>query len=231
MSPTIRLKVCCIKSVGEAMLAISHGAAALGLVAEMPSGPGVIDDRTITSIVRAVPPGIETFLLTSRTDPPGVVEHVITSCVTTVQLVDAVDPRTYAALRREAPRVRIVQVIHVEDEVAIEEAMEVQGHVDAILLDSGRPRAAVRELGGTGRTHDWSVSRRIVERARVPVFLAGGLNAGNVGGAIRDVCPWGIDLCSGVRTNGSLDGTKLAGLVASLGAVPVRWNDASAEIR
>jgi phosphoribosylanthranilate isomerase len=231
MPTEIRLKVCCIKSVEEAMQAISHGAAALGLVAEMPSGPGVIDDHTIASIARTVPPGVETFLLTSRTDPAGVVEHVIKSGVTTVQLVDAVDARTYAALREKAPRVRIVQVIHVEDDIAIEEALDVEKQVDALLLDSGRPRAAIRELGGTGRTHDWSVSRRIVERARVPVFLAGGLNAGNVGGAIREVSPWGIDLCSGVRTNGALDGAKLAGLVAALGADAVRWNHTTGEMR
>ncbi|MFC7332782.1 phosphoribosylanthranilate isomerase [Rhodocista pekingensis] len=219
MARRTRLKVCCIASVEEARIAVAAGADALGLVAAMPSGPGPIPDETIAEIAATVPPPVATFLLTCRTDPDGVVEHVRRCGTNTVQLVDAVAPETYAALRRHCPAVRIVQVLHVEDEAALEEARRVAPRVDALLLDSGRPSLAVKELGGTGRVHDWAVSARIVAESPVPVFLAGGLKAGNVADAVRAVRPFGIDLCSGVRTDGRLDPTRLEALVAALGAV------------
>ncbi len=87
---------------------------------------------------------------------------------------------------------------------------------NAILLDSGRPNAAVPELGGTGRVHDWMVSRRVVEAVDVPVFLAGGLRAGTVAEAVAAVGPFGVDVCSGVRTNGRLDAGKLEAFVHAL---------------
>lgn len=214
-----RLKVCCIASIDEARLAVAHGADALGLVARMPSGPGPIDDRTIASIAAAVPPPIATFLLTCETDPRAVVEHVRTTGVNTVQLVDdSTGPAVYAALRDAVPAVRIVQVIHVNDQSSVDRALKVAPLVDALLLDSGNPTAAVRELGGTGRVHDWALSREIVLRAERPVFLAGGLNPSNIRGAVAAVSPFGVDLCSGVRTNGRLDGAKLSDFVAALHA-------------
>lgn len=211
-----RLKVCCIASVEEARLAMAHGADALGLVSRMPSGPGPIPDDHIHAIASTVPPPVATFLLTSEVDPDAVVDHVRRTGVNTVQLVDdATGPEVWSALRERLPSVRIVQVIHVRDELSVDRALEAAPSVHALLLDSGNP--AARELGGTGRTHDWALSRRIVERSAVPVFLAGGLNAGNVAAAIEAVRPFGIDLCSGVRTNGALDAGKLRALVAAAG--------------
>ena len=213
-----RLKVCCISSIEEARVAVTAGASALGLVAEMPSGPGPIPDALIAEIAATVPPPVSRFLLTSRTDPAAIVEHARACGVDTVQLVDAVAMETYAAIRAALPYLRIVQVLHVEGEASVEEARRVAPHVHAILLDSGRPSAAVRELGGTGRVHDWAISRRIVEAASCPVFLAGGLTPANVAEAIERVRPYGIDLCSGIRTGGTLDGEKLGALVAAIEA-------------
>ncbi len=213
-----RLKVCCIASVEEARVAVEAGASALGLVAEMPSGPGPIADGLIAEIAASVPPPVSRFLLTSRTDPVAIVEHARACGVDTVQLVDAVSVEAYAHIRAALPYLRVVQVLHVEGDQSVEDARRVAPHVHAILLDSGRPSAAVRELGGTGRVHDWAVSRRIVEAASCPVFLAGGLNPGNVGEAIERVRPYGIDLCSGIRTDGRLDGAKLGALVAQIEA-------------
>lgn len=204
-----RVKVCCIQSVEEAELAVQSGADALGLVGEMPSGPGPISDDAIAAIAEATPPGVSTFLLTSRTEPDAVVEHVRASGVNVVQLVDEVPTATYTALREACPAVRIVQVIHVEDETALAVASSLRAHVDAVLLDSGRRSAPVKELGGTGRTHDWSLSSRIVHELSIPVFLAGGLSASNVHQAISTVLPFGVDLCSGVRTAGVLDSLEL----------------------
>lgn len=214
-----RLKVCCIASVDEARAAVMAGASALGLVAEMPSGSGTIADALIAKIAASVPPPVSRFLLTSRIEPGPVVAHVAACQVDTVQLVDKVPVDTYIALRAELPHVRVVQVLHVEGMDAVAEAHRVAPHVHAILLDSGRPSAAVRELGGTGRIHDWQISREVVQAMPdTPVFLAGGIGPGNVRDAIRRVRPYGIDLCSAVRTDGRLDPAKLAALVAAMEA-------------
>ncbi|MBL8721711.1 MAG: phosphoribosylanthranilate isomerase [Myxococcales bacterium] len=211
-----RVKICCISSLEEARLAVSLGADALGLVGPMPSGPGVLDDATIQSIARVVAPPVARFLLTSRTSPDAVVEHALASGVDTVQLVDTVALDTYAALRSRAPHVRVVQVLHVEGPEVVEEATRLAPLVDALLLDSGRPNAAVRELGGTGRVHDWRWSRAVVDAVSCPVFLAGGLSADNARRAIDEVAPFGLDVCSGVRTAGALDQEKLRALMAIL---------------
>jgi len=205
----MRIKVCCISSPEEARIAIEAGAHALGLVSAMPSGPGPIDEVLIGQIASAVPPGVDTFLLTCKTDAASIIDQLRRTRCRTIQLVDEVEPGTHEAIRRELPNVRIVQVIHVQDHGAIEESQAVQDEVDAILLDSGRPKAAIKELGGTGRTHDWEISARLRDAVRVPVYLAGGLNPSNAAEAIRAVQPFGLDLCSGVRSNGRLDPVKL----------------------
>lgn len=210
-----RVKVCCISSLEEAALAISHGASALGLVSEMPSGPGVISEEAIAEIASAVPPPISTFLLTSKQDPEEIADQVRRCGTSTVQLCDTIDG-SHERLRRALPGVKIVQVIHVVGRDSVEEAKAAASGADAILLDSGNPALAVKELGGTGRTHDWMLSRKIVESVARPVFLAGGLNSLNVADAIRAVGPFGLDLCSGVRTDGSLDGSKLSDFFAKI---------------
>lgn len=205
----IRVKICCISSPEEARMAISFGAAALGLVGQMPSGPGVISDARIAEIAGQTPPGVATFLLSSETNGPALVAHQQRTHTSTLQLVDRVPTDTYATIRAALPALKIVQVVHVLDEHSVAEALAAAGHVDALLLDSGNPNLGIKELGGTGRTHDWSLSRRIVEQSPVPVYLAGGLHAGNVREAIDKVQPFGLDLCSGVRTQGALDPYRL----------------------
>lgn len=204
-----KVKICCISSLEEAKMAIDHGAAALGLVAKMPSGPGPISDELIREIAASVPPPIASFLLTSRTDVTRIAEHQQAVGTNTVQIVDALSEGSYADLRKALPGISIVQVIHVIDERSVDEALEIAPQVDALLLDSGNPNLAVKELGGTGRVHNWEMSRRIVEQSPKPVFLAGGLKAENVKEAMDRVQPWGLDLCSGVRSNGALDPVKL----------------------
>lgn len=211
MKPTAtpRVKICCIASTEEAWLAIDRGASALGLVSQMPSGPGPIEDALIQEIAAAVPPGVATFLLTCEQDVDSIVAQQRRTGANTIQLVDRLRRGTHHDLRDALPGISIVQVIHVRGEESIDEALEATPNVNAILLDSGNPLLAVKELGGTGRRHDWAVSRRIREAAQVPVYLAGGLRAENVAEAIRDVGPFGLDVCSGVRTGGKLDPGKL----------------------
>lgn len=205
-----RIKVCCISSVDEAQLAINLGADALGLVGAMPSGPGVVADELASTVVQQVPPPVATFMLTSETTTDGILAHHSRVLANTIQLVDAVPATAYAQLRQALPTVKLVQVIHVIDERSVSEALAaVANGADALLLDSGNPNLTVKELGGTGRIHNWQVSRAIVEQSPVPVFLAGGLNPANVRTAIEQVQPFGLDICSGVRTNGQLDADKL----------------------
>ena len=204
-----RVKICCISSIEEAGIAIEAGAAALGLVSAMPSGPGVIAEDLIREIAAQVPPPIATFLLTASQDADEIIAQQRRCGTTTVQLVDRLTTGSYADLRRALPGIGLVQVIHVVGETSVKEALTVASAVDALLLDSGNPALVVKELGGTGRTHDWHLSSRICQEACVPVFLAGGLKPENVGEAIRQVRPFGLDLCSGVRTDGQLDGDKV----------------------
>ncbi len=213
-----RVKVCCIASPEEARLAIDAGAAALGLVGAMPSGPGPLSEEAIGHIAAAVPPAVASFLLTSSQDPAAIVEQQRRCRVNTLQLVDRQPDGAHRYLREALPGIALVQVVHVTGPEALDEALALAPGVDALLLDSGNPALAVKELGGTGRTHDWAVSARIVERAGVPVFLAGGLDAGNVAGAIRAVRPFGVDLCNGIRTEGRLDAGKLGAFMAAVAA-------------
>lgn len=212
----VRIKICCIASPDEARTAIEAGADALGLVGAMPSGPGIIADAEIAKIARTVPPPVASVLLTSRTRADAIAEHALEAEVNSIQIVSHIDRDEYPRLRERLPGRRFLQVIHVEDKSAIDLAKSYEDVADALLLDSGRPGKA--ELGGTGRTHDWDVSRALVAAISIPVFLAGGLNPDNVGEAIHAVRPFGVDICSGLRTSGALDASKLTDFVRAVAA-------------
>lgn len=204
-----RVKICCISSEAEAELAIGAGAAALGLVSAMPSGPGPIDEDLIARIAAKVPPPIATFLLTSLTNADAIIEQHRRCGTSTLQLVDEVEQGAHEKIRKALPGIRIVQVIHVRNEASVHEARVVAPYVDALLLDSGNPTLKIKVLGGTGRLHNWAISRAIREAVPIPVFLAGGLKPENVRAAIEAVCPFGIDVCSGLRTDNQLDPAKV----------------------
>ena len=211
-----RIKICCISSADEARLAIHLGADALGLVAKMPSGPGPVPDWLIAEIARTIHPPVASFLLTSEQSSEGIIHHVRRTDVNTVQIVDELTSGTYSDIRNSLPYLKIVKVIHITDEQSIEEATDIAPEVDALLLDSGNPKAAIKTLGGTGNTHNWEISREIVKAVSIPVFLAGGLHSGNVREALNKVKPFGVDICSGVRTNGKLDPDKLKNFIAEI---------------
>jgi len=212
------VKICCIASVAEARLATQAGAAVLGLVSAMPSGPGVIDDAVVAEIAAAVrDSAVRTFLLTARTRADAIAAQHAAAGTTTLQLVDHVPLDELRRLRGLLPGVELVQVIHVTGAAALTEALAVAPYVDALLLDSGNPALAVKELGGTGRTHDWALSRRIRDAVwPLPLWLAGGLGEHNVAQAIAAVEPHGLDLCNGVRSDGRLDAGKLVAFMAAV---------------
>lgn len=211
-----RIKICCISSIEEAKQAIAHGADALGLVAKMPSGPGPIADELIAEIAKHIPPPVASFLLTSEQSSQQIIAHIKRAGTNTVQIVDELSEGAYHHIRETLPTIKLVQVIHVTGPESIDQALSVHDDIDAILLDSGNPKAAVKTLGGTGNVHNWNISRELVKAVKVPVFLAGGLHAGNVKEAIEKVQPFGVDICSGVRTNGKLDAVKLRAFVTAV---------------
>lgn len=212
-TPWPRLKICCIASHEEAALAVRYGASAVGLASAMPSGPGIIADELIASIADRVPPGVATFLLTSHQDVADIVEQQRRCRTNTIQIVDRLERGTYEDLREALPGVKLVQVIHIAGQESFDEALRIAPRVDALLLDSGNQSLDVKELGGTGRVHDWQISRAIREAVGVPVFLAGGIRAENTAEAVQQVGPFALDVCTGVRTDGHLDEAKLASLM------------------
>lgn len=211
-----RVKICCISKIEEAKIAIQFGASAIGLVGKMPSGPGVIDDKLIFEIARSVPPPIGTFLLTSETSFENILEHHRIAQTNTLQLVDSIPVDILLSIRIALPGIKFVQVVHVIDEESVAEAVQISEYVDAILLDSGNPKLKIKELGGTGRVHNWKLSRKIRDNIQIPVFLAGGLNPENVKQAIQEVGPFGLDVCSGVSTDGKLNLFKLESFIKNI---------------
>jgi phosphoribosylanthranilate isomerase len=203
------VKICCIADLDEAHLAISAGASAVGLVSAMPSGPGPIPEERIAEIAADIPAPTETFLLTSLVNAEAIAAQHRRCGTTAIQLVDHLPETELRRLRQLAAGAKLVQVIHVTGPESVDEALAAVPFVDTLLLDSGNPRLAVKQLGGTGRVHDWTQSRRICETAGVPVLLAGGLNPGNVREAIERVGPHGVDVCSGLRSEGRLDAARL----------------------
>ena len=216
MGMRTRIKICCISSLLEAKMAIEYGADALGLVGKMPSGPGPIPDWLIAEIVKTIHPPIASFLLTSEQSSEEIIYHIKRVDTNTVQIVDELTTGTYSDIRTALPHLKIVQVIHVTGEESIDEAVRVSPNVDALLLDSGSPKASLKTLGGTGIVHNWDLSREIVNAVDIPVFLAGGLHANNVRQAIETVRPFGVDICSGVRTEGRLDPNKLEAFIKAV---------------
>jgi phosphoribosylanthranilate isomerase len=205
-------------SAEEAWMAIDAGASAVGLVSAMPSGPGPIPEDLIAEIAATIPPGVSSFLLTCLQDAASIIDQQRQLRVNTIQICDRLTHGSYQDLREALPGISLVQVVHVTGPEAVDEAIEVAPHVDAILLDSGNQSLEIKELGGTGRTHDWRLSRKIREAIDLPLFLAGGLNPSNVAAAIREVQPFGIDVCSGLRTNGNLDREKLTAFFTQINA-------------
>jgi phosphoribosylanthranilate isomerase len=205
-----------MSGLDEIRIAVRAGADALGFVSAMPSGAGIITEELAAELIPIVPPPVGTFLLTCETDATRIVGQQRRTGANTLQLCDRVDASVRALVCRQLPGVRIVQVVHVTGPESVDEALEVQETSDAILLDSGNQNLEVKELGGTGRTHDWTISATIREKVQLPIFLAGGLNPGNVREAIAAVRPFGVDICSGLRTDGKLDAAKVAAFMSAV---------------
>ena len=212
----VRVKICCISSIDEAKLAIEYGASAIGLVSKMPSGPGPISEDLISKIVKEIPPFVSSVLLTSKQDPSKIIAQYKKCKTDVVQFVDKIKIEDYSGLRDGMPGIKFIQVVHVTGESSINEAISVAPYVDGILLDSGNPYLKVKRLGGTGKIHNWDISKKIRNKVTIPIILAGGLHPTNVNKALNYVKPFAVDVCNGVRTQNMLDEQKLSSFFAAI---------------
>lgn len=214
--PPVRVKVSCLRTPEEARLAVSFGAVAIGIASGVPGSTEELEDEQIAAITACVGDDIGTFLLTALGDPGEIAAKARRCAVNTVQLWEPLAPEAYIELRRAAPGLSIAQSIHVVDERAIAQAREMAGVADALVLGSTNPEPPFRWTSPHGRTHDWTISRRIVESAQIPVILSGGLTARNVADAVRFVRPYGVEVCSSVRRNGRLEKSLLVEFLESV---------------
>jgi phosphoribosylanthranilate isomerase len=208
-----QIKVCCIANAEEAQIALNQGINAVGLVGHMPSGPGVIGSDRAASIIAALPGGVDSFFLTSHELGRDIVEALGVIKASTVQIVRHIDPVEYLPIIENLPNLRRIQVIHVENDSALGLIERYNEVADAFLLDSGKTMGTNPQFGGTGKVHDWVISKQFVQSTDLPVYLAGGLSSENVFRAVTEVRPAGVDVCSGVRSNDTLDLEKLQAFV------------------
>ncbi|MFW6039529.1 MAG: phosphoribosylanthranilate isomerase [Gemmatimonadota bacterium] len=217
--PPVRVKVSCLRSPEEARRAVSFGAAAIGIASGVPGSTEELDDDQIAAVTASVRDDIGTFLLTALEDPNEIAAKAERCGVNTVQLWEALPPEAYIELRRAAPGLSVAQSIHMGEGNPVERALEMAGVADALVLGSTNPEPPFRWTSPHGRTHDWEASRRIVAAVNVPVILSGGLTRRNVADAVRLVRPYGVEVCSGVRTDGGLDTSLLVQFLESVARV------------
>ena len=192
----MKVKICGNTNLEDAALAVSADADGLGFLI----GLGYPTDDEITvpqaaAIIAAVPPLVATVLVTHRGDAAWVIETCRSIGANTIQLHAVFNPAEVPRLRAELRGVKLIKAVQVRGVESIAEAAEASKYYDAILVDS----ATATRIGGTGQTHDWSISSRIVKTARVPVILAGGLTPENVREAVITVKPYAVDVNSGVE--------------------------------
>lgn len=211
----IHVKICGIRRLGDALAALAYGADELGfLVGQRHHSPDFLDEADATAIVGALPPNVSSALVTHLADPDDIVTLATAIGVTTIQLHGDTSPAQAAVIKHRLPHIKTYKAIHVVDAQAINTARQYVNAVDAIVLDT--VNLAANQVGGTGQTHDWSISRRIVKQLPIPVILAGGLNPDNVNDAIEHVHPFGVDVNSGTKgADGYKDHARLQRFIES----------------
>ncbi|MFN8558227.1 MAG: phosphoribosylanthranilate isomerase [Dehalococcoidia bacterium] len=216
----VRVQIAGISNLEDALAVERAGADAIGFTLGLPTGPhNGLDEHGARAIIRALPPLIVPLLITYLVTAAEVVPLCRYLGVSTVQLHAPADPAEIAAMRAGLPGLKVILAVHVTGEEAVAEAVRVAPHADALILDTYDP--ATGRHGATGRTHDWAISRRIVEASPAPVILAGGLTPENVGAAVRQVRPWAVDVHTGVeRPDGATDHARVAAFVRAAREAP-----------
>jgi phosphoribosylanthranilate isomerase len=214
----MRIQIAGVSSLEEALFCESIGVEALGFTVRLPTGvhDGLTEAKA-RSIVAALPP----FVTAAAITYVGAAREAVELCrylgVAALQLHGEFPTHDIAVIRAALPHLKIIRAVHVTGDEARARARSLERHVDALILDTFDPDTG--RGGATGKTHDWNLSRALVEASRVPVILAGGLNAANVAEAIRLVRPWAVDVHTGVEdADGRRSFEKLRAFVAAVRA-------------
>jgi phosphoribosylanthranilate isomerase len=203
----VRVKICGNRSIDEILMAIQAGADAVGLiVGALHYTEDSLNPETANEILNRIPPFVNSVLVTHLLKAEDVLEVFQNVSTNTIQLQGNIEEREIRILKEMLINVKFIKTVHVQDERAIKIAESIAPLVDAIHLDSINGE----RIGGTGITHDWSISRRIVSRVNKPVILAGGLSPKNIEEAIAAVSPFAVDANSGLEyENGDKDPIKV----------------------
>jgi phosphoribosylanthranilate isomerase len=199
----MRVKICGVRTLDEAEGVIEAGADALGFHIELEHSRCPVAAATAGAIISALPPFISSVVVTSETDPKNLLRIMKSTGATTLQLHKEVSPETVRAMKTASSNTKMYVAIWVTSDESIAIAKSFEGSADTVILDTMNKETGAR--GGTGKTHDWNISKKIVRSTSLPVILAGGLNPGNVAEAIKAVRPYAVDVNSGVSNP---DGTK-----------------------
>jgi len=206
----VKVKICGVTNLQDALAAISFGADAVGfLVGQVHYSTGIfITPQQASDIVAALPPFCSAVLVTHLARPPDVIRAARIANVSTLQLHGDTSAPEAIRIKQQLPYIKTYKAVHVLGENAISHAQRYVGAVDGIVLDTAITETG--QIGGTGKTHDWRISHKIVRSVPLPVILAGGLNPDNVAEAIETVRPFAVDVNSGVsHSDGSKDLQKL----------------------
>lgn len=203
-----------ITQIEDALKACSLGVDALGFLAEQVYASESISPEVATSITKSLSAMCECLLVTHLVGVQKIVHLASIIGVTTIQLPGNITPEGVIAIKNSLPDIKVIKSIHVLDNYCMEDVERYIGIADMIELDT--IDIATSRIGGTGRTHDWNISRKIVQKYgyKVPIILAGGLHSDNIENAIQTVEPFGVDVSSGVKdSEGIQDNEKLASFV------------------
>ncbi|WP_067853608.1 phosphoribosylanthranilate isomerase [Nocardia shimofusensis] len=212
----IRAKICGIRSEEDVRVAVEAGADAIGFISGVTHfSEDALDGDRAAELAARTPPSVTKVLVTHLADASSIVQLADHIGVDAIQVHGLVTEDTVRRVRASARGRKVLRAVHVTGPAAIDSALRAASICDGIVLDS---RTGDR-LGGTGRTHDWSISARIVralDGSGCSVILAGGLHPGNVAEAIAAVAPHGIDVNSGVESpTGDKDARACAAFVAA----------------
>jgi phosphoribosylanthranilate isomerase len=199
----------------EVTLLVACGVHQIGFPLRLPVHAPDLREEEAARIIRRLPPGVAAVLITYLDEAAAIDDFSKTMGVRIVQLHGDVDRRQLEILKTRAPDLAIIKslVVGRHDPGALAAlAVSLAPFVDAFIADTFDPDTGAS--GATGRTHDWAVSRRLVAASPRPVILAGGLTPDNVGQAILEVDPAGVDVHTGVEDrHGRKDRAKVEAFV------------------
>lgn len=205
----MRVKICGIKNVEDALKSVEYGADAIGvLVGQEHNSKDFISIKTAKKIIESLPPLVSSVLVTHINNSEEISHMIKTIGVTTVQLHSDIDIQGIEKIKFNCPNVKIIKLVHVIDEKSMQQVDFFANSSDAILLDT--INNVTDQVGGTGKTHNWEIDRKIVEHTNAKIIIAGGLNPNNIKEAIHKIKPYGVDVNTGVQNkNGLKDYEKL----------------------